>query len=110
MTCDGSVASAFPNSSRSIREAAFENTLKFTPPSLAVAPGGHWRPAARSRARSQSRDGWLLLGASWMMGQSAFAAGNPRLFAGPLMRNALGVRGFAAPAGDLLQSGSIEQC
>jgi len=45
-----------------------------------------------------------------MMSQSAFAARNPRLLAGPLMRNALGVRRFAAPAGDLAQSGSIEQC
>jgi hypothetical protein len=45
-----------------------------------------------------------------MVGQSAFAAGNPRLLAGPLMRNALGVRRFAATAGDLAQSGSIEQC
>jgi hypothetical protein len=45
-----------------------------------------------------------------MMGQPALAAGNPRLLAGPLMCNALGVRGFAAPAGDLTQSGSIEQC
>ena len=44
------------------------------------------------------------------MSQSAFAARNPRLLAGPLMRNALGVRRFAAPAGDLAQSGSIEQC
>ena len=44
------------------------------------------------------------------MSQSALAARNPRLLAGPLMRNALGVRRFAAPAGDLAQSGSIEQC
>jgi hypothetical protein len=45
-----------------------------------------------------------------MVGQSALAARNPRLLAGPLMRNALGVRRFTAPAGDLAQSGSIEQC
>jgi len=45
-----------------------------------------------------------------MMSQAALAARNPRLLAGPLMRNALGVRRFAAPAGDLAQSGSIEQC
>ena len=44
------------------------------------------------------------------MSQAALAARNPRLLAGPLMRNALGVRRFAAPAGDLAQSGSIEQC
>ena len=45
-----------------------------------------------------------------MMSQAALAARNPSLLAGPLMRNALGVRRFAAPAGDLAQSGSIEQC
>jgi len=44
------------------------------------------------------------------MSQSALAAREPRLFAGPLMRDALGVRRFAAPAGDLLQPRSIEQC
>jgi hypothetical protein len=44
------------------------------------------------------------------MGQSALATRYPRLLARPLMRDAFGVRRFAAPAGDLTQSGSIEQC
>src|SRR5215831_7317102 len=44
MTRDGSVASALPNRSSSIVQASFENTLKFTPPSLAVAPRGALAP------------------------------------------------------------------
>jgi hypothetical protein len=45
-----------------------------------------------------------------MVRQSALTARYPRLLAGPLMGDAFGVRRFAATAGDLTQSGSIEQC
>jgi hypothetical protein len=44
------------------------------------------------------------------MSEAAFAAGQPCLFARPLVRDALGVRGFAALARDLAALGSIQQC
>jgi len=44
------------------------------------------------------------------MRQSALAPGKPRLFARPLVRDALGVRRLAAFARDLSALGSIQQC
>jgi len=44
------------------------------------------------------------------MSQAAFAAGEPRLFARPFVRDALGVRRFAAFARDLAALGSIQEC
>ena len=45
-----------------------------------------------------------------MIGQAAFAAGETRLFARPLVRHAFGVRRLAALAGNLTASVSIQQC
>jgi len=42
--------------------------------------------------------------------QSAFAPGESRLFARPLVRDAFGVRRLAAFAGDLTPPVSIQQC
>src|SRR5262252_9356941 len=46
MTRDGSVACSLSNSSRSIRDALLEKTLKLTPRSEAVAPSGALAPGA----------------------------------------------------------------